>query len=108
MTSKKWLKNCRKNLDAKTCKKIARSLSSRKPARAPHSRIKACKKSDPTVKKMIGYMANLMVSSQSGDGSGAEDRFYYQMEDTERDLRSRCGPKFTKKIVKAARKLRGY
>ncbi|MFZ2152126.1 MAG: hypothetical protein WAV09_03400 [Minisyncoccia bacterium] len=105
MTSKKWMKKCRKNLPAKTCKKIARSLSARKPSRAPHSRIKACKKSDPTIKKITRYIASNMMGVLAGDGSGAEDRFDYAVDDTRKDLTSRCGPKFAKQVVKAARKL---
>ncbi len=107
MTSKKWLKSCRKKLDAKLCKRIAKTLHREKQAgdtrRDP--KIKSCSKSDLGVKRTIQRLASLAQAVHGGDGSGAEDRFYYLAEDIRAGLRSRCGPKFTKKVGKAAMRL---
>lgn len=111
--SKKKMKSCLKMFNAggrvnydrakKICAKMLRYNDSSHAA--PHSRIKVCKKSDPAVRRIMGSLASLRMAGARGDGSGAEDRYYYDVESIKQSLRSRCGPKFVNKVMKSVRKM---
>lgn len=103
-TARKFLKKCtRKGISKKECKAIAKTISARKSKSESH-RLKACKMSDPTAKRMTRWIRNLNERTGRGDGSGAEDRFGYEIDSIVSGVKSRCGAKFAKKLRKNAMK----
>lgn len=100
-SARKFMKKCvRAGISKKGCKAIAARRTAVKSA----PRIKACKMSDPTVKRTLSWIRNLDAATRRGDGSGAEDRFGYEVDDITKAVKGRCGAKFAKKLRKNARK----
>lgn len=100
--ARKFMKKCtRAGISKKECKAISarRTALGKKPAK-----IKSCKMSDPTVKRTAAWMRSLNHAARSGDGSGAEDRFSYDLNDLTKLVKGRCGAKFAKKLRKNALK----
>jgi hypothetical protein len=99
--SSKWLRRCRKSLklSTKECKEI-QHMRTNNPQHHRVAKIKACAKSDRGVRQLVGRIWANKLAASEGDGSGAEDRFFYNAEGLQKTLQIRCGAAFAKRAVR--------